>query len=185
MTPRSIRERIRHILHLDETPHELAKAFAFGVFVAFTPSIGFHTATVLLLAWALRLNKAVALTGTFVNNPWTIAFVYIAPTWLAAVVLRKVGFHVPPMGYDAVSERFMGVVEQHSVWEAEFWHTLETVFRPYMVAFVSGTLIAGVVAGFAAYGLAYYGIKYYRLEKAKLVEYKQKRRQDRQGQENR
>ncbi|HEX9860291.1 MAG TPA: DUF2062 domain-containing protein [Nitrospirota bacterium] len=176
MTPTRIRERLRHILHLDETPHELAKAFAFGVFVAFTPSIGFHTATVLILAWAFRLNKAVALTGTFINNPWTIAFVYIGPTWIAAVALRKVGFHVPPLGYEALSTRFMYVVDQYSFWQREFWITLREVFRPYFVAFFAGTIIAGVVAGFSAYFLSYIGIKYYRIEKAKLHELKEKRR---------
>lgn len=170
MTPTRIRELAHKILHLDETPHELAKAFGVGVFVAFTPTIGFHTATVLILAWVFGLNKAVALTGTFVNNPWTMAFAYIGPTWVAAVAMRKMGFHVPPLNYDEFSARFMYVNDQYTLWQREFWITLSDVFSPYLIAFFSGTMVAAVVAGILAYFVSYFGIKYYRIEKAKIRE---------------
>ena len=168
MNPERIKERLRHILHLDETPHELAKAFAVGVFVAFMPTLGFHTVTVLALAWAFRLNKFVALTGTFVNNPWTIAFVFIGPTWTAMVVMRLLGFDIPPFHYETLQANFFGIVEQFRPWQPVFWHSLIDEFRPFLTAFFVGTTLAGVVAGFAAYFLSYAGIKFYRLEKAKL-----------------
>jgi hypothetical protein len=170
MNPRRIKEALHRILHLDEPPELLARSFAVGVFVAFTPTLGFHTVTVLTLAWMLRLNKAVALTGTLVNNPWTIAAFYIAPTWAAAWVMRRVGIHVPSMGYDEVSARFLSVVETHEFWEASFWKMLAEVFRPYMMAFFVGTTVAGLAAAVITYFLAYYGIKYYRIEKAKIKE---------------
>jgi len=176
MTPTRIKERLRYILHLDETPHQLALSFAVGVFVAFMPAIGFHTATVLLLAWVLRLNKAVALTGTFINNPWTIALVFIGPTWVAAVVMRKMGIDVPPFHYDALAERFSAVMVLHRFWELAFWKGLAREFRPYLHAFFIGTTLAGVLAAFISYGLSYVGIKYYRIEMAKLHELKERRR---------
>lgn len=170
MTPTGIKDRLHYILHLDEPPHQLAFSFAAGVFVAFMPTLGFHTVTILLLAWALRLNKAVALMGTFINNPWTIAVVFIGPTWVAAVVMRNMGIDVPPFHYDALAERFMNVMGLHRFWQPEFWSGLAREFRPYLFAFFAGTTAAGIAAAFIAYIGTYFGIKYYRLEKARIKE---------------
>ncbi len=163
-----IKERLRHILRLDETPHELAKSFAVGVFVAFTPFLGLHTVVALLLAWALRLNKAVAITGTLVNNPWTIAFVFIGPTWVAVKVMRHMGMYVPALHYGMLSAQFAESSEKFSKWQPAFWMDLIREFKPYVHAFLIGTTLAGVVAAFAAYLAAYIGIKYYRQKKAAL-----------------
>src|SRR5512143_2045932 len=157
-----IKKRALHLLHLDESEHVLAKSFAAGVLVAFTPFIGFHTIAVLLLAWAMRLNKAAAITGTLVNNPWTIALVYIGPTWLAAVALRSVGIEVPPIRYGAMTERLMRVTELYSVWEPEFWRMLTTVFKRYIIALFIGTTVVGVAASAASYFIVYNWLKYHR-----------------------
>jgi len=169
MTPARIKESLRRILHLDETPHVLAKSFAVGVFVAFTPFMGFHTLIALTLAWALRLNKAVALTGTFVNNPWTIAFIFIGPTWMAALFLRKVGVEVPPLNYEALSGAFMAVMDRHSVMELAFWRELVSDFKPYINALLLGATVAGFVSACVSYVLCYYWIRLYRIEKARLL----------------
>ena len=163
-----MQERLRHFLHLDESPHELAKAFAVGVFVAFTPFMGLHTFIVLLLAWAFRLNKAAAITGTLVNNPWTIIFIFIAPTWAAAVVMRKMGIDVPSLRYDTLAMHFQAVEDNYNVWELDFWRALIKEFRPYLHAFFLGTALAGAVASLTSYFAAYSWVKIYRKEKAKL-----------------
>jgi len=160
-----VKERIRHILHLDETPHDLAKAFAAGVFVAFSPFIGLHTVMVLLLAWAFRMNKAVALTGTFVNNPWTIAFIYIGPTWVFVNFMRYLGIPIRKLNYALLAEEFRHTLEQYSIWEPRFWTTFLHEFRPYIRPFLLGTTIAGIAASLCAYLFIYFGVKYYRKKK--------------------
>jgi len=162
-----IKARLTHILHLDEPPHELAKAFAAGVFVAFTPTIGLHTLTVLLIAWAFRLNKLVALTGTFINNPWTIPVIYIGPTWVMVRFMRSVGMHVPPLNYDAVQMHFLDTMEQYSVWQPVFWQTFVEQFKPFIYAFLVGTTLAGVAAALTGYLLALAFITNHRAHKAK------------------
>jgi hypothetical protein len=157
-----IRQKARHILHLDESPRNLAQAFAVGVFVGFSPFLGFHTVMVLLLAWAFRLNKIAALAGTFINNPWTIAFVYIGPTWLMVVVEKAMGVEMPPFNYETLQEQFVRTTEMYQVWQPIFWKTFAAEFRPYIHAFVIGTCIAGLIAAVIAYFAAYFGIKYYR-----------------------
>lgn len=168
-----IKDKLRQILRLDETPHELAKSFAVGVFVAFTPFLGLHTVVALLLAWALRLNKAVAITGTLVNNPWTIVFVFVGPTWIAVKVMRHMGIYVPAMNYELLSAQFAESMEKYKMWQPAFWMDLIREFKPYVHAFLIGTTLAGVAAAFAAYLAAYFGIKYYRQKKAALHKIKE------------
>lgn len=158
----NVKERLRHILHLDESPQLLAKSFAAGVFVAFTPFMGLHTVSALLVAWAFRLNKAVTLTGTLVNNPWTIAFIFIGPTWAAVVAMRYLGMDVPPLNYETVSGHFMGVMEDHSVWQARFWVEFLREFKPHLAAVLIGTNLAAVAASIAAYFAAVNWITFYR-----------------------
>jgi len=174
MNPNAIKQKLRHLLRLDETPHELAKSFAVGVFVAFTPFLGLHTMLVLLLAWALRLNKAVALTGTFVNNPWTIAFVFIGPTWATVHVMRHMGIYVPPMNYDLISAQFAESMEKYKIWQPAFWMDLIREFKPFVHAFLIGTTLAGLVAALTSYFIAFLGIKYYREKRARLQMKKEK-----------
>ena len=162
MNPRKIKEGVRNILRLDEPPHELAKSFAVGVFVSFTPFIGLHTLLVLLMAWVFRLNKVVALMGTFVNNPWTIAVVYIGPTWLAVFWMRRIGIPVPKLNYEHLVDQFHHTLESYSVWAPAFWIKFLSEFKPFIHAFLIGTTLAGIVTGFIAYFAAYYAIKYYR-----------------------
>lgn len=170
MRLRKLKERLHHLLHLDdESPHGLAKAFAVGVFVAFTPFLGLHTLMVLFLAWVFRLNKLAALSGTLVNNPWTIAFVYIGPTWVAVMLMRHAGMDVPPLHYNSLRVQFMGTMEEYKLWQPIFWKTFLREFKPHIHAFLLGTTIAGVVASLVAYFVALFGIKYYRKERARLL----------------
>jgi len=168
MNLNKVRERVRHILHLDETPHDLALAFAAGVFVAFSPFIGLHTVLVLLLAWAFRLNKAVALTGTFVNNPWTIAFIYIGPTWVFVNFMIHLGIPIRKLNYALLEEEFRQTLERYSIWQPKFWATFLHEFKPYIRPFLLGTTIAGIAASLCAYVFVYFGVKYYRKKKHRL-----------------
>ena len=67
----SLRQRLTHVLHLQETPHRTALAFATGVFIAFAPHYLFHTVSAAFCGWMFRLNYAAIFLGSFINNPWT------------------------------------------------------------------------------------------------------------------
>lgn len=48
-----------------------------GIYIAFSPFFGLHTAMVFLLSWCFALNVAIVLTvSMLVNNPWTMIPVY-------------------------------------------------------------------------------------------------------------
>lgn len=85
---RALRERFVALLHLDDPPWRVALALAVGVFISFTPFLGFQTLLALLVAAVARLNAAVVVTGTWLNLPWFMPFVYAGALKLGAWLLR-------------------------------------------------------------------------------------------------
>lgn len=56
---------------------KLAFSFCLGIYIAFSPFVGFHTIMVFVLAWLLSLNTAVLFASTYlINNPWTMVPIY-------------------------------------------------------------------------------------------------------------
>lgn len=85
---RALRERFVALLHLDDPPWRVALALAVGVFISFTPFLGFQTLLALLVAAVARLNAAVVVTGTWLNLPWFMPFVYAGGLKLGAWLLH-------------------------------------------------------------------------------------------------
>jgi len=136
-----IRDRIRAILRLKEPPHKLALAFALGVFVAFTPTIGLHLLTCLFLAWVFRVSRLVVITASFINNPWTTVPLYGFCIWLGIKITGE--DRVPTIAWNELNITNFYVV-----------------LKPYLWPFVVGTLAAGVVASILSYFLVYFMAKY-------------------------
>jgi len=84
---RALRERFVALLHLDDPPWRVALALAVGVFISFTPFLGFQTLLALLVAALARLNAAVVVTGTWLNLPWFMPFVYAGALKVGAWLL--------------------------------------------------------------------------------------------------
>jgi uncharacterized protein (DUF2062 family) len=133
-------------MKLDDSPHKLALAFALGAFVAFTPTIGLHLITCLLLAWTFRLSKLVIVTASFINNPWTIVPLYGFCIWFG---LKITGGDdegaVPPIAWNELSISSVYIV-----------------LKPYLWPYVIGTLVVGTFAAFTAYFLFYWAVVRYR-----------------------
>lgn len=139
-----IRDRFHFIIKLDDPPQKLALAFALGVFVAFTPTIGLHILTCLVLAWAFRLSKLVIITASFINNPWTIMPLYGFCIWFGVKITGD-GSIVPTIAWSELSIS-----------------TVYPVLKPYLLAYVVGTLIVGAVAALISYFLFYWAVVRYR-----------------------
>ncbi len=121
------------LLHVRDTPHRIALSFALGVTIAFNPLLGLHTLLALGVAFAFRLSRVAILLGAYVNNPWTLAPLYMAGTLLGCVLLG-----VPPEGLSEIewSESEMGL-----------WRTLQPFLWPYVV----GNLALGALCAPPAY----------------------------------
>lgn len=132
--------RIKRIVaDVDDTPHRTALAFGTGVFIAFSPLLGIHWVIALGAAFAFRLNKVVTLLGTYVNNPWTVAPIYVAGTAFGCALLG-----VAPEG--------LGTIDWH-LHGAAFYRVLFERLRPYLWPYVVGNTVLGALAAVASYAL--------------------------------
>ena len=77
MAIKKIRETIRKLATLNNTPRQIASGVAVGVFIGCTPFYGFHSALALLCAFLIPgINRAAVFPGIFITNPTTVAFIY-------------------------------------------------------------------------------------------------------------
>jgi uncharacterized protein (DUF2062 family) len=134
---RQLRPLLRLVLHVEDTPTRVAVAFAVGMFIAFFPLVGTHTALALALAFIFRLNRVTVLAGSFMNNPWTIGPMLTAGTLVGCLLLD-------------VSPTTLGTVDWSLTGRA-FYASLVAGFRPLLWPFVVGNLVLGAVAGVASF----------------------------------
>lgn len=132
-----LRRAVDALLQLQDTPHRIALAFGIGIWIAFSPLLGLHTVMALGTAFAFRLSRAALLFGAYVNNPWTIAPLYLAGTALGCALLG-----VSTEGLETIRW------DQHGT---AFYRDLLAHLRPYLWPYVVGNTILGVVFGVAAY----------------------------------
>lgn len=136
----------RYVLHTDDTPARAALGFALGVFIAWTPLLGFHMLLAIGLAFLFRLNRLAVLAGTLVNNPWTIVPIYSAGAYLGSLIL----------GTEARLPRLQGLSSWRDL--AGFFAQLE----PWIVPLTTGTLILGSACALLSFPVVLYGIRWYR-----------------------
>lgn len=73
---RSTRYFVMRMLRLSGTPYAIAAGCAAGVFVSFTPFIGFHVLLTMALAWILGGNIVAGLLSSAVGNPLTFPLIW-------------------------------------------------------------------------------------------------------------
>jgi len=149
------KELIYKVLHLGDSPHRTALAFAVGLFIAFTPTYGLHTASALFCAWAFRLNLVALLVGAFVNNPWTILPI-IGASMAVGLLLVPVGA-MPPIDWNDFASRML--------WDQ--FHMLWEQFRPYLIPFVLGHTLLGIIASGVGYVVVHTAIIRFREHQAR------------------
>jgi len=140
---RSFRALLRQVLHLQEPPRRTALAFALGVFIAFSPAYGLHTAMVALCTWLFGLNFLALLTGAFINNPWTIIPILGATYWTGALLLGRTD--APTFDWNDLTTS--GIYHQ---------------VLPYVGPFVLGGFVLSVLGAVLSYPLAYFFCVKYR-----------------------
>jgi len=132
-----LRRTLEQLLRLEDTPHRIALAFGLGIVIAFSPLLGLHTVIALGIAFAFRLSRAAILIGCYVNNPWTIAPLYLAGTLVGCALL-------------GVSTEGLATIE----WDRHgmaFYTDVLAHLRPYLWPFLVGNTILGLACGAASY----------------------------------
>jgi uncharacterized protein (DUF2062 family) len=122
---RKMFERLaKKLLVLEDTPERIAKAFALGVFLAFSPLIGLHILLGVGLVFFCGLNRVALLLGLLINNPWTLIPIYASGTYVGGLLI---GFPQIPA---------LPSFEFRSLWSGDFWSQLAGqwhILRPMVV----------------------------------------------------
>ena len=130
-----IRAKLQEAIREGAGEKSLAAGFAVGVFFSFTPLVSLHMVLALLVAIIFRLSKVAAVAGAWVNNPYTMPFVFYGCFRLGKRIL---GVHIPTPAFDEIR-----------------LSTILSTARPYAAPLFLGTTIVGALAALLAYVIVY------------------------------
>ncbi|MBI5665656.1 MAG: DUF2062 domain-containing protein [Nitrospirae bacterium] len=144
------RDKLRAIFNVQDTPHRIALAFAFGVFMGISPFLGLHYIGGIFLAWLFRLNRLVAIIGISVNNPWTIVPISSLSVWTGAK-LMGIKQVLPEVDWGGIT--LMTIVEwlKSLVNEPDKFIDLATTLLPLIKAFFVGSFVVCTLSAIASY----------------------------------
>jgi uncharacterized protein len=137
---RGFRAYLRELLLLDEPPARTALTYSLGVFIGFSPFLGFHTLIALLVIVLFRVNRLAILAGVYTNTPWTLAPAATLGTALGFWLLGTEG------SFPAISRARLA--------SADFRHELFSDIAQLLTPFVVGNLVLGAALGLLAYFVA-------------------------------
>jgi uncharacterized protein (DUF2062 family) len=134
--------------------HSIALGFAAGVFISFTPLVGFHLLLAAIAAFFLRGSIVASAVGTVIGNPLTFPFIWFGTYNLGAALLA-----LP--GEQPKSELEIGALENTLISEDALglFEGLKTSLAPVFWPMMAGSVPLGVVAGVACYCLVYCSTK--------------------------
>ena len=136
--------RLSAVLRLDDPPWRVALALAVGVFISCTPFYGLQTLLSLAVATIFRLNRAVTVTGTWLNLPWFAPLVYGFALRIGAMVLPDLqGADVAEIAEQLRSASRLSVPD------------MLDLLRSVSLALLIGTVAVGTVAGVLTYVAAF------------------------------
>lgn len=143
------------ILHADDPPHKLALGVAIGIFVAFTPTVGFQMVLAVFLSWLLRANKAVGVPLVWISNPATLA-----PIFYPCYVVGRLLLGRTPIGAAWWQELAR---PPDGGWAALsfYWSRLMEIAAPLWL----GCLVVATAISIPTYYASYYLIRFYRLHR--------------------
>ncbi|MGC9453272.1 MAG: DUF2062 domain-containing protein [Phycisphaerae bacterium] len=166
---------VYRVLHVDDTPHRIALGVAIGIFVTWTPTMGFQMLITLALAWLLGANKLVGLPFVWISNPLTAGMIYY-PNFALGRWLLGEQYEAPRFSQmllvsgDSWIETW--VLRVQAWWEATY-HALAPLWL--------GSLIVATVLGMATYIAIRYAVVAYRKALQLRREHRMKIREERKA----
>jgi uncharacterized protein len=143
LTKALLRRWLDTLLHIHDTPERTAAAFALGVFLGFSPFLGFHTIVGVALAFVFNLNRVAVLLGVYSNLPWIIGGYYALTTIMGAALT---GIGLPPDFRERLAQMF-----ELSLYASPFWQELGRLLSPLLLPFIVGSTLGAIVLAAVAY----------------------------------
>jgi hypothetical protein len=141
------------ILHVDDTSQRIARGVALGLWIAFTPLMGFHMIIALAAAALFRANKALAMLFVWLSNPFTILPIYGSCYLVGRFIIgRSDPASVQP---EQIGDLLGGVFSFPKMltclYSAEFWKDLANVFGKIGLEITIGGFILGTLTAITGY----------------------------------
>lgn len=143
------------ILRLPDSPQSIARGFAAGIFISFTPLFGLHFFGGALFGWIVRGNVVAALLATFVVNPITLPLVAFLSFSTGNILLGRGG---QTNNHGTLMAAFVDAwVELKANFFATFsdavthWDNLSVFFGDVFLPYLIGGIVAGTIAGAVFY----------------------------------
>ena len=152
-----LKDLIIKLLHIKDTPERTALAYSVGVFLGFSPFLGFHTLGGVVVAFLFGLNRIAVLLGVWSNAPWWIVPYYVVATWVG---LWITGFRIET---EALEEIFRMGMEKGFL-GLDFLACLTSQWG-FLLSFLIGSLILATLLSLALYPLSLIWIRYCRSRK--------------------
>ena len=145
------------------TPHSIALGLAIGVFMSFSPLIGFHIILAAILCAILGANILAAAAGTMFCNPLTCPLMMIGNYQIGELVLREEGrpdfkFDVPDATFAQILTHPVHVVGQ-----------LMEALSPVLVPMLLGSTLLGLAFALPMYVFALFAITAHQRRRAERL----------------
>jgi uncharacterized protein (DUF2062 family) len=158
------------VLHIDDTPQRIARGMAVGLWVAFTPLMGFHMLIALGLSILFRANKALAVALVWISNPFTLIPVYV-PTYLVGrFFVGRFNQEVmtdPRQVIEMLGHLFSFQKMITCLHSTAFWKELAVVFGRIGLEVSIGGFVVGSVLAALGYYSSLHLVRYYRAKKVR------------------
>ncbi len=171
------RRATQYVMHrmrrLPDDPRRVARGFAAGVFISFTPFFGLHFIGAALIAWAMRGNILAALLGTFVGNPVTTPIIAITSVGLGHWMLgggrdfdlTEIGAAFGDAGTE-LWDNFRALFTAETVHWNEMGSFMHEVYIPYLI----GGIVPGLIVSALFYALCVPLVRAYQTIRADKAE---------------
>ncbi|MBT8353060.1 MAG: DUF2062 domain-containing protein [Desulfofustis sp.] len=136
------------LVRLRRSPRAVAGGFALGMFLAFTPTIGFQLMLAVFWATVLNLNRPAAMLTVWITNVATMAPIYTFNYWVGSL------FWSGPPVFE-VYQTFAAIGAQ--LVKVDFWdfgNQFETILglsSAMAVPLVIGSVLVGLIAAALTY----------------------------------
>jgi uncharacterized protein (DUF2062 family) len=157
---RWIRYQYLKLVRINDSAEKIAGGLTLGVVLGILPTFGLGIILAIFLAAALKLNRASAVIGTLIMNPWTAPFVWTL-SYLAGSLL---------LGYD-LNETLIEIRSLNA--HPGLWRSLMTgrLIKPYIIGNL--TVMAALASFF--YAVVLFSVRAYRnAKKRNLLEKRKK-----------
>jgi uncharacterized protein len=135
----TLKNLLKKLLSIEDTPRRTALAFSVGVFLGFSPFLGLHTVAGIAIAFMLRLNRLAVLLGVWSNTPWWLLPYYTAATWLGTKVI---GFQIEETTLRGI---FRSGMDQ-GFFSKVFWGQMASQWGLLLSFLIGSSLLAGLFA---------------------------------------